>query len=264
MKIATSYRSYNGESYTRWIDEVAAVGIRHMEIAVPELPSEPSMREEIFRYARAKGFALNLHAPYGVNNISSMDEECRLSSIANMKLAIDIAAEHSLGVVTFHPGRRSPEETGSQENYERMLEAVGEIADYAKQRQVRVGIENMEVRPNEYIHTVEDMNGFSRFAEGNPYFGVTFDFGHYASLGKGLPPLDTLTLPLVDVHLSRYFGTRAHSALITEDADELAEITRLLREYGYDGFVVLEVGDGVFESIEVLRKVLASVNEVAE
>lgn len=256
MKIAITYTQYGGESYTRRIDEAVDAGIGYMEIATSELPEQREAQDEIIRYALAKGLKLNLHAPYGVNNISSFDEERRASSIRNTKMAIDLAAAHGLGVVTFHPGRLSAPQQSIAENRVLLTEALLEIAGYAKEKRVYIGLENMEDRPFEYIHTIEDLNSFAVLAEDNPYFGVTVDFGHYASLKRGLPPIETLRMPLYDVHLSRFDGEKAHRGLSMKDAEQLCEIVRALKENGYDGFVVLEVGLAAFESVAVMRRVL--------
>ena len=263
MKIAVTYRNYSGESYTRWIDEVLEAGIEYMEIATPELPEQREEQDEVIRYALAKGLKLNLHAPYGINNISSTDASRRASSIANAKAAIDLAATHGLGVVTFHPGRLSAEGDSIEENRVLLREVLADIAGYAKQRQVYVGLENMEDRLFEYIHDINDLNDFAHLTDENPYFGATVDFGHYATLKRGLPPLETLRLPLLDVHLSRYNGVRAHQPLLLDDAEELCDIVRSLQKYGYGGLVVLEVGICVLESVSVFRRVLEMVKKEA-
>lgn len=263
MKISVTYRNYDGESYTRWIDEVVAAGIRYMEIATSALPEQRERQDEITRYALDRGMELSLHAPFGVNNISSTDIERRTSSINNTKMAIDLAERHGLRVVTFHPGRLSFEGQDIDENRALLTEVLADIADYAKQRRVFVGLENMEDRPFEYIRTVKDLNRFAHLSKDNPYFGVTVDFGHYATLKEGLAPIGSLRLPLYDVHLSRFDGARAHRPFSEEDRDELCEIVRALKGYGYDGFLVLEIVGDVFLSVDILRGVLSKVDTEA-
>ena len=260
MKIALNYTNYDGESYTRRIDEAISLGVRYMEIATTALPKERDRQDEIIRYAIARGMELSLHAPFGINNISSTDPERRASSVENTKMSIDLAAAHGLRVVVFHPGRLTYEGQSIEENHALLTEVLADIAAYAKKKRVLVALENMEDRPFEYVHTMEDLNRFSHLAKDNPYFGVTVDFGHYATLHKGLPPIETLRLPLYDVHLSRYDGTRAHRPLALEDEAELIAIVRLLSSYGYDGFIVLEIAGEVFESVDILRRVICSAN----
>ena len=43
------------------------------------------------------------------------------------------------------------------ENMGRMMEIISDIARYAKERKVYLGLENMELRPFELVYTVEDL-----------------------------------------------------------------------------------------------------------
>jgi len=237
-----------------WTDEVVKMGFSHMEIAVSKLPESFSEQEEILAYALSRGLSLNLHAPYGINNISSSDELRRAASIANVKHTIDLAAKYRLGTVTFHPGRCSDDRDPPEENWKRMMDVIEDLAGYAKEKKVFLGIENMERRPYELVFTVEDLNRFAPFGEHNPYFGVTIDFAHYASHPFGLPDLNKLKLPIHNVHLSQIVNGVMHSSLIRgNDAPDLKAVCRLLADYGYNRSVVLEL-DNVSESRTILQE----------
>lgn len=257
MKIASIYMNKYENDDKRWIDEMVQNGFSYMEIAVSKLPEDEKKQDEIISYALSRGLTLNLHAPYGINNISSSDRDRRASSIANLKHSIDLAAKHGLGVVTFHPGRLSDDAETPDENWERMMEIVSDVAQYAKEKKVFVGIENMELRPYELVYTIDDLNRFAQFAENNPYFGVTMDFVHYSSHGIGMPDLRKLKLPIYDVHLSQNVDGKMHCSLASEDGRlDVGEVCRLLSDYGYDGLVVLEVFENIGESKEALEKIL--------
>lgn len=252
MKIACTYGTAYYPDKKRWTDEVVRHGISYMEIATGKLPESETEQDEIIAYALAQGLTLNLHAPFGINNISSTDSDRRASSMANAKHAIDLAAKHNLGTVTFHPGRRSDDAENVEEAWGRLMDAVTEVAQYAKEKQVRVGLENMELRPYELVYTIEDLNRFAHLAIDNPYFGVTIDFAHYASHGIGLPDLKALKLPVYDVHLSQIVDRKMHRGLSKEcDTPDIGEVIRLLKAYGYDGLVVLELED-IWQSAELL------------
>ena len=259
MRIACTYRDIYENDNHRWIDEMREAGFSYMEIAVSHLPEDEAVQEEILSYALSCGFSLNLHAPYGKNNISSSDDARRASSLANVKRSIDLAAKYGLGTVTFHPGRCSDDEEDPEKNRARLMGVVADLAAYAKEKQVYVGIENMERRPYELIHTVEELNGFAHLAENNPYFGATMDFAHYFSHGIGMPNLYDLKLPLHDVHLSQSVEGMLHRSLVSEGgALDLSDVCRRLTDYGYDGFLVLEIGEHFRESKELLEQVLAT------
>ena len=260
MKIACTYSNKHENGKKRWIDEMLNDGFSYMEIAVSKLPEDEKEQDEIISYALSRGLTLNLHAPYGINNISSSDRERRALSISNVKHSIDLAEKHGLGTVTFHPGRLSNDAEDSNENWERMLDIVAELAQYAKENQVFLGIENMECRPYELVYTIDDLNRFAHLTESNPYLGVCIDFAHYSSHGIGMPDLRALRLPIYDIHLSQNVNGKMHCSLSTAEGSlEVAEVCRMLLDYGYDGLVVLEVtGDAMCASKEALEKVLAT------
>lgn len=262
MKIACTYSNRYENDNKRWIDEMLDAGFSYMEIAVSKLPEDETAQDEIISYALSRGLTLNLHAPYGINNISSSDEARRASSVANVKHSIDLAARHGLGTVTFHPGRLSDDTETADKNWDRMMAIVADISQYAKAKKVFVGIENMELHPYELVYTVADLNRFARFAENNPYFGVTVDFTHYSSHGIGMPDLGKLKLPIYDVHLSQNIAGKMHRALSSEGGLlDIAEVCRRLLDYGYDGLVVLEVlEDYMGESKDTLQKILKTLN----
>ena len=54
-------------------------GFSYMEIAVSKLPEDEKEQDEIITYALSHGLTLNLHAPYGINNISSSDPVIKLT-----------------------------------------------------------------------------------------------------------------------------------------------------------------------------------------
>jgi len=258
MKIACNDRGHFKNGEKNWIDEALELGFSYMELSVSRLPKDKNIQDEIISYALSRGMELSLHAPYGPNNISSSDLERRASSIANLKHSIDLSAKHGLGTVTFHPGRLSNNEEDPEKHWETLMEIVTDIAQYAKEKKVRVGIENMELRPYELVFTIDDLNRFAHLTENNPYFGATIDFAHYSSHKIGLPDLSKLKLPLYNVHLSQNLDEgKMHQSLVNENGlVDLAEVCRSLENYGYDKLVVLEVSGIVLESKQVLEATL--------
>lgn len=257
MKIAcTDFYMYHNDNKS-WTDELLRHGISHLGYSAARFPECEADRHELITYALSKGMDFTLHAPCDINNITSTDKELRASSIANVKWTIDIAAKYKLGPVTFHPGRLSSETDDPEEIMADMMEIVADIAAYAKEKQVYVGIENMELRPNELIYNVDDLNRFAPIGENNPYFGVTIDFAHYITLGIGLPDLKALKLPVYAVHLSQVVDGKAHLPLAHENgAVDVDAVCRLLKDYGYHGQILLEVWKPLWESVEFLDQAL--------
>ena len=248
----------NELSPKEWIDYTYSLGFHCMEISVHAFPESDDERSEIIRYAFEKGFELNFHSNYGPNNITDTDAENREKSIRQHKATIDLAARYGAGVVVFHPGRRSNEDETENEKWELMFPAVEEIAEYAKIKKVRVGIENMEWRKNEIAHTIDDLNRFAYIAKENPYFGVTLDFGHYASDNGAFPDLAALELPIFDVHISQFVKGRAHSPLTCEGGKlDVERVFGALDDYGYKGFVVFETAGGYADGKRLVDEIMA-------
>ena len=241
-----SLKDETGKTYTEkeWVDYAVACGFHTMEISARQLPENPLQIDEIIAYAKQRGMELSLHAPFGCNNITDTDEENRKKSIAQVKSSIDLAAKHNMRVVTFHPGRCAESGEDPKKKWPLLLQAVAEIAAYAKEKKVRVGIENMECREKELVFTVEDLNRFAPLGEGNPYFGVTLDFVHFATHGITDPRLQKLKLPIFNVHLSQGLGRKTHLPLTVEDGTvDIEAVCRGLIEWGYEGFLVFELGE---------------------
>ena len=232
----------NHHQTKEWIDYCISIGYQYYEIQMLCLPEEDSGQDDVVNYALSKGLKINLHSHYAKNNIIDSDEQNRKKSICQLKKTIDLSARHNLGVVTFHPGRLSSENENVQEKWDMLLETVGHIAEYAKQKKVHIAIENMEKRNNELVNTIDDLNRFADFAKDNPYFGVTIDFAHFASHGTLSPELEKLKLPVFNVHISQCTDEKMHLPLTIKNGKlDLAEVCLCLKKYGYKSFAVLEI-----------------------
>ena len=245
------------KTYKEWIDFSVENGFECMEISVGILPDEPKKQDEIIEYAIKQGLSLSLHSPYGPNNIADTDIENRRKSVAQAKYSIDLAKKHNLKVVTFHPGRLSEENESVDEKWEILMDSVKEISEYAKEKKVKVGIENMENRKYEFVFTVDDLNRFAGFGRDNPYFGVTVDFAHFSSLGITKPDLKKLKLPVFNVHLSQGIPGKMHFPLTIENGlVDVKSVIEVLNDYGFDGHVVFETGKQYIESRDILIEAL--------
>ena len=254
MKPASTYNP--GEMTGKeWIDLMASGGFKAMEIAYTMLPE--GEKDDIVNYAKSLGFSVSIHSPYGRNNITDSDTENREKSIAQAKEAIDFAAKHGLGAVTFHPGRMSPDDDSPEEKWELLLKVVKELSLYAKEKKVYVGIENMELRPYELVYTIDDLNRFADFGVDNPFFGVTVDFAHFSSHGILKPDLSKLKLPVHNVHLSQGKDKKMHFPLTVENGMvDLKSVCEVLNDYGYEGHVVFETREQYPESKDIFLKAM--------
>ncbi len=244
-------------SERNWVDRVLGWGYGGGEYC-PRY--NPEGTEELIQYAKDKGLCVSLHVHHGPNNITDTDIENQKLSMRQVKFCIDLAARYELPTVTFHPGRLSAEGESEGEKWQQLFAAVEEIAAYAKEKKVRVAIENMELRPMELVYTIEDLNKFAYIGENNPYFGVTLDFAHFASLGIIKPDLDKLKLPLFNVHLSQLTEEKMHAPLTVQDGKvDVPAVCKLLRDYGYTGRIILEQTADYAESLRLLQTVVQTI-----
>lgn len=243
--------NHRWDSDREWVDSLSELGYREIELC-PRYT--PDTTEEIIEYALSKGVGVSLHVHHGPNNITDTDPENQKLSLNQVKYCIDLVARYGLETVTFHPGRLSAEGESEAEKWQQLFAVVEEIAAYAKEKQVRVCIENMELRPMELVYTIEDLNRFAYIGENNPWFGVTLDFAHFASLDIIKPDLSALKLPLFNVHLSQLTAEKMHDALTAKGGKvDVPAVCKLLQDYGYTGRIILEQNANYTESLQLLQ-----------
>lgn len=241
MKRVISMATIRGIPVGESIDYAVKSGCGGIEIQTDYLPEDEGELDAVFALAREHGLFVSLHGPSGDINISSLNRGIRRESVNQIKAAIDIARRYGLEKVTVHPGLLSSARENVEAKWQVMLGSMEELADHARDARVHLGVENMEKRKKELVFTVEDLNRFAPIAQGNPYFGVTLDFCHFATNGILAPKLDELLLPVKNVHISQCVGGKPHFALY--QAGELCpeKVARMLDAIGYDGSVVMEI-----------------------
>lgn len=241
MKHIVSMATIRGFSVKDSMDVALKSGCDGIEIQTDYLPENSTERDEVFEYAREQGLYVSLHGPSSDINISSLNKGIRLESVRQIRQTIDLAKTYGIEKVTMHPGLLSSARENADAKWQVMLESVREIAAYAAQMQVHVGIENMEKRKKELVYSIADLNRFARVAEGNPYFGVTLDFCHFATNGILEPELEQLQLPIKNVHLSQCIDGKPHYALDRAGEIEFSNALKIVDEAGYTGSVTMEI-----------------------
>lgn len=155
-------------------------------------------------------------------NLASGDEDVRAWSIGYVERAIDFCAEHGVDLYSFHGGFRVDPAPGPifdgepiprEEAFANFLEGVEEVASYAADRDVTLGIENNVVeqhhldggenrtllfcRPGDFERLFDAIDA--------PNVGLLLDLGHLrvASTTLGFDPggFGGLSDRLVGVHL---------------------------------------------------------------
>lgn len=241
MEHIISMATIRGFSVKDSIDVAVKSSCGGIEIQTDYLPEDPERLDEVFDYAQQQGLYVSLHGPSSDINISSLNKGIRRESVRQIKDAIAIAKWYGIEKVTMHPGLLSSARENAEEKWKVMLESVREIAEYAAQMQVHVGIENMEKRKKELVYTVADLNRFAGISRGNPYFGITLDFCHFATNGIFTPELSQLRLPVKNVHLSQCIGGKPHYALDRAGEIDFGNVLQMVDAIGYTGSITMEI-----------------------
>ncbi len=124
--------------------------------------------------------------------------------------------------------------------YGRASEAIAELAPYAAERKVCIGVENVW---NKFLTSPLEMKGFID-SIGSPWVGSYFDAGNVLTTGYPDHWIRILRERIKRVHVKdfrRSVGTLdGFVDLLTGDVDFPA-VTQALRDIGYEGWVTAEV-----------------------
>lgn len=187
-------------------------------------------------------FEIVCHLPYGaVNNPATHVNEDEIMN--RLKQAIDFAASFNVQKLTLHPGELD-QTLSKEEAFEVATMHVKELAQYAKQYQMIVMLENL-VGSQELCKTPEEMTKYIKMVdEDNVKF--IFDCGHFhASSDKIEKNLSQFVTSMKDylchLHLSDNDGsTDQHRALGSGTIDYVPYF-QTLKDLNYQGLYCSEV-----------------------
>lgn len=123
--------------------------------------------------------------------------------------------------------------------YERALGAIKELAPYAQEKKVNIGIENVW---NKFLLSPLEMKGFIDEIN-NPYVGVYFDTGNVVINGYPQQWIRILGKRIKRVHFKDFrknVGTLDGFVDLLEGDVDWPEVMKAFREIGYDGYVTAE------------------------
>ena len=113
-------------------------------------------------------FVGGVHLPYSHLNLAAFDDELRLTSIENVKAAIDIGCTYPVREMVMHTMGIESLDGVRLGNYERMIDGIRTLADYAAKKGIILCIENQAqhvphrviygVTAEEWYKIVEDVD----------------------------------------------------------------------------------------------------------
>ncbi|MBI3922781.1 MAG: sugar phosphate isomerase/epimerase [Armatimonadetes bacterium] len=170
--------------------------------------------------------------------LSSPDVAVRKDSMDNIKASIDCARIMGADLVLVIPGLVNDVDTTYQQCWDRTLVALKELAPYAEDNQVYLGLENVW---NKFLHSPLEFADFID-AVGSPYVQMYFDVGNHRIFGYPEQWIEILGSRIKKVHFKDFVeGSRDFANLLEGDVN-WQKVVEALRGIGYDDFVTVEVG----------------------
>jgi hexulose-6-phosphate isomerase len=179
-------------------------------------------------------------------NFVSEDAKERDYTRDTIKKQLDIAAICGADTVLVVPGYCGTEFAPNQplvrydHAYGRAQESLGMLADYAKERKVSIGIENVW---NRFLLSPVEV---ARFLDeiGSNYVGAYFDVGNIIYIGYPQHWIEILGKRIKKIHICDYRASQAGLGAFVDalagDVD-FAEVMKSLRSIGYDDYLTYEM-----------------------
>jgi len=215
---------------------------------------------EIIRLLSESGIGCTVHAPCHDMNIAGLNPWIRRESNLLLMRSIHLAAELEAELVVIHPGRRTSPRVPDRIYIDRTIESLKEICQEAKELGIKVGLENMDSRPDQFATTPEVMLEMVN-SIGLDNVGITFDAAHANTCSDPVKFLDMIVDKVIHVHISDNKGANSEifHAPLGEGNLDLVGILRLLIIHNYDGMIVFESGaqnheEGLKRNIEIIRR----------
>ncbi|QQE80558.1 sugar phosphate isomerase/epimerase [Alicyclobacillus sp. SO9] len=155
------------------------------------------------------------------------------------KRLIDVAVMMKVSTVLIVPGLVDAD-TPYDKAYERAVEQLQSIGEYARQQNVQVAVENVW---NRFLLSPLEMQRFLRDID-NPFVGVYFDVGNVLAYGFPEHWIDILGNKIFAVHVKDFKNDigniRGFTTLLHGDVDWHAVITKL-KASAYDHYLMAEI-----------------------
>jgi protein FrlC len=187
------------------------------------------------------------------HSLSSPNATVRRDSIDYMRVCIDNAAILGAKIVLVVPDHSLHGQT-PQESRKRMTESVGEVALYAKQYDLKLGLEILWLDETDLITTSDEALGIIDEL-GAENLGVVLDSGALHISKEPLPEmLAKLGERFLQIHVSDHHGLKQQNLIPGEGTYDFAGMMRVLVDRGYTGFISAELSrEYADEPLKALR-----------
>ncbi|MEM3737593.1 MAG: sugar phosphate isomerase/epimerase [Candidatus Bathyarchaeia archaeon] len=201
--------------------------------------------------------AFTVHAPFTDLNIASLNPEMRRLSLEISKRSLSNASLLGAEVWVFHPGNHGPLSSFFPGlDVKLNLEAVDELAGYAEDMGIKLGIENMPGGFSAILTKAEEFEGFFQLAR--PNVGLALDVGHAHIVGQLEAFLRKFSGKIVHVHIHDNGGFSDAHLDVGDGSINWTKTLAHLKSNSFEGILMVE---SVFNPLQSLRTLREFVDE---
>jgi L-ribulose-5-phosphate 3-epimerase len=168
--------------------------------------------------------------------LSSSDEETRQKGLANIRQSVETALVCGATTVLVVPGVVQADQP-YRDTYEIALRSMRELARYAGERGIRLGVENVW---NRFLLTPMEMGRFLDEID-SPHVGLYFDCGNILAYGYPQQWIRELGSRLVKVHVKDFESSTRQWKYLLQGSVDWKAVRAALREVGYDDYLTAEM-----------------------
>ncbi|MHA1909502.1 MAG: sugar phosphate isomerase/epimerase family protein [Candidatus Thorarchaeota archaeon] len=233
------------------------LNLEYLEIQLepPFLPSDMNaqQKQEFKEIMASSNLSLTTHAPYDDVNLASLKEPIRRASLEIMKDCVDLSMDVGSSILVLHAGFCPVNQIARHDDaIQRFRASLLELAMYAHDRGVKIGVENKQIGhdreivlyPDEHLEIVHEYNDFD--------VGAVIDVGHANTAEIDLPKYVEKLLPfIIELHLHDNDGMTDSHVGLGEGTADIEGVLEVLLKSKFDGPTILEL-----DSKETLKRAI--------
>src|SRR5262249_10581734 len=191
------------------------------------------------------------------NPLSSPDEDVRQKGLANIRQSVETALACGATTVLVVPGVVQPEQPYAQ-TYALALKSMRELAGFAGERGIRLGVENVW---NRFLLTPMEMG---RFLDeiGSPHLGLYFDCGNILAYGYPQQWIRELGSRLVKVHVKDFESNTRQWKYLLQGSVDWKAVRAALTAVGYDDYLTAEMAPYPIYPEQMARDTVAHLDRI--
>ena len=227
-KLAISIRNYNKENFHEIIDAIENAGFKN--VFIEWYNDDLELQQNILEYVRYKGLnVIFAHLGYQNSNILWKEGIEGENETERYIKDIEICKDKGISLVIIHPTREY-ENPGLNEIG---LKRIERIIKFAKEKDVKVAFENIELRGYlEYI--IKNIKSDN--------LGICFDAGHSNLFWNGEFNTELFKNKVFAIHLHDNYKVIDDHYLPFDGTVDWNRVVRQIKDMEYNGYVCIESG----------------------